>query len=105
MLFLSLAFEIDAFDLKLEHLFRSTLDRDVVEVNFKESILDTPLFRSSDGTTAWTYSGCYSALSSLAYRAGYRCSVSSYAIRRGAANVLDSKFPDDEGESHGLTWC
>lgn len=88
ILFLSIAFEHGAFELEPEDLFRTTLDRDVVEVNFKDAVLDTPLFRSSDGLSPWTYAGCYGAVRALAYRAGYRCTVSSYAIRRGCVNAL-----------------
>ena len=91
MFFLTLAYEHDAFNVKLEELFCATLDRSVVKVNFKDAALDTPLFRAADGTAAWTYAASYRALTELAYRAGYRCQVTSYAIRRGAANILESK--------------
>jgi hypothetical protein len=89
--FLALAFEHKAFDVDPEELYYATLERDVVEIKFKDAVLDAPLFRSLDGTTAWTYASCYKALTGLTYRAGYKCQVTSYAIRRGAANVLDSK--------------
>lgn len=91
MFFLTLAFEHDAFDINPEELFCATLDRSIVEVPFKDTALDTPLFRAADGTSAWTYAASYRALTELAYRAGYRCQVTSYAIRRGAANILESK--------------
>ncbi|KFY66947.1 hypothetical protein V496_01840 [Pseudogymnoascus sp. VKM F-4515 (FW-2607)] len=87
--FLTLAFEHKAFDVEPEELYYATIERDVVEIKFKDTVLDTPLFRSLDGTTAWTYASCYSALTGLTYRAGYRCQVTSYSIRRGAANILD----------------
>ncbi len=93
--FLAIAFEHGAFDLEAEDLFCSTLDRDVVEVNFNDAVLDTPLFRStrsSGGVSAWTYSGSHWAVKDLAYRAGYRCVVTSYAIRRGCVNVLSSEL-------------
>ncbi|KFZ20126.1 hypothetical protein V501_00286 [Pseudogymnoascus sp. VKM F-4519 (FW-2642)] len=89
MPFLTLAYEHDAFDIKPEELFCATLDRTVVEVPLKDAVLDTPLFRAADGTAAWTYAASYRALTELAYRAGYRCQVTSYAIRRGAANILE----------------
>jgi Protein of unknown function (DUF3435) len=101
MLFLSLAFKYRAFDLEADQLFSSALDREVVEVNFNEAVLDTPLFRSHDGVTAWTYAGCHNALTGLAYRAGYKCAVTSYAIRRGAANVLDSELLLEAVVGHG----
>ena len=92
MPFLSLAVKYGALDLEADRIFRPTLDRDIVEIDFKTDVLDTPVFRAVDGIKAWTYSGCHSALTSLAYRAGYNCRVTSYNIRRGAANVLDSKL-------------
>jgi hypothetical protein len=36
MPFLALAFKYGAFDLEEDYLFRPTLDRDVVEVNFRD---------------------------------------------------------------------
>lgn len=93
MPFLALAFDYGVFDLDASKLFSSTLDRDVVEVEFNKAVLDKPLFRSCDGITAWTYAGCHKALTEVAYRAGYRCAVTSYAVRRGAINVLDCELP------------
>lgn len=91
MPFLTLAYEHDAFDIKPEELFCATLDCSVAEVPLKDAVLDTPLFRAADGTAAWTYAASYCALTELVYCAGYRCQVTSYAIRRGAANILESK--------------
>ena len=100
-LFLHLAFEDDAFDTirTPEELFLYTTDREVVTFDFKDEIKNTPLLRSSascgrditEDVKAWTYSGCHGALIALAYRVGYRCRVTEYAIRRWAANVLASE--------------
>lgn len=97
MPFLILAFEHDAFSVTPETLFCDTIgQRESVEIPFKETALDMPLFRSQDGVTAWSHASSYAALTRLACRAGYECKVNSYCIRRGAANLLSGKYEKHE---------
>ena len=97
MPFLILAYEHDAFSVTPEALFRDTIgQRESVEIPFKETVLDMPLFRSQDGVTAWSHASSYAALTRLARRAGYECKVNPYCIRRGAANLLSGKYEKHE---------
>ncbi|RDL41173.1 uncharacterized protein BP5553_01152 [Venustampulla echinocandica] len=86
--FLAVAFEHNAFDCRPEDLFPSSIDSKVIEINFKTTVLDTPLFRGPDGVSVWQYNNCASHISELGYRAGYDCKITAYTFRRGAANRL-----------------
>lgn len=78
-LFLSLALQDNAFaDItRREQLYPKELNNEIVIIEFKESIPDTPLFRASsscDGRikdiAPWTYAGCHGQVVALGYRAG-----------------------------------
>lgn len=81
MPFLILAFEHDAFSVTPETLFCDTIgQRESVEIPFKETVLDMPLFRSQDGVTAWSHASSYAALTRLACRAGYECKMNHIVL-------------------------
>lgn len=102
-LFLGIAFADDAFEgiTNPEQLFRPKIGYEAKTFKFKKSVLNTPVFKAavschngpkgqiSDQIAAWAYSGCHKQLKGLGYRFGYRVPPTSYAIRRGAANILN----------------
>ena len=90
-LFLALAFQIDAFEVDLEDLFPVSMQEDALVVNFKDSVLDKPLFCNAAGDSPWTYAGASCMFKNLTWRAGYMINITLYVIRRGAINILDSK--------------
>ena len=97
MPFLILAYEHDEFSVEPETLFCDTIgQRESVEIPFKETVLDMPLFRSQDGVAACSHASSYAALTRLACRAGYECKVNPYCTRRGAANLLSGKYEKHE---------
>jgi hypothetical protein len=89
-LFLTLILADNVFpdDLQPDDLFKGDFGREVIELPFKESMLDVPIFRMSKSSTkGWSYSGCHAAFVALQERVGHE-GVTEYAFRRGAANVL-----------------
>jgi hypothetical protein len=89
-LFLSLIFADNVFpdDLHPHHLFNSDFSREVIELLFKESMLDVPIFRMSmSSTKGWSYAGCHGAFVAFQERFGHE-GVTEYAFRRGAVNLI-----------------
>lgn len=92
-LFQTLIFADNAFpNLEPHQLFyTSDFDYEVLELPFRETILDVPIFRKSRSSTeGWSYSGCHGAFVALMERIGHE-GVTEYAFRRGAANILISE--------------
>ena len=68
MPFLILAYKHDAFSAEPEPLFCDTIgQRERVEITFKETVLDMPLFQSQDGVARWSHASSYAALTRLAF--------------------------------------
>lgn len=104
--FLALAFSDNTFrapGLTPENFFSVVVpsQRNSIEFQWKESILDTPIFRRTENTTNGTGISPYRCLSDKVFRdqlqrlgfsAGYKDILTPYAVRRGAGNAVDSKF-------------
>lgn len=100
-LFLALAFADDAFATvaSIEELYDpKTCTTKYIDIPFKSSILNTPLFRSNasiksqDKAVPLTYSSFLSTLKNVAHRAGFKDHFTPYVIRRTAANILNGKL-------------
>ncbi|KAF8250945.1 hypothetical protein K440DRAFT_113864 [Wilcoxina mikolae CBS 423.85] len=102
--FLSLAFADNAFrapDLTPENFFSVFVppQRNSIEFQWKESILNTPVFRRTEHTVNGTGISPYRCLSDKVFRdqlrrlglsAGFKDILTPYAIRRGTGNAVDS---------------
>jgi len=101
-LFLGIAFADDAFEsiTDPEQLFCPKLECEARTFKFKKSVLNLPVFKAasscgkdqrSDQISAQTYSSSHLQFKGLGYRFGCRVPPTSYAIRRGAANILNGQ--------------
>lgn len=104
-LFLALAFADDAFaNIKnIEELYDPKIcTAKYIDIPFKESILDKPLFRnnrtmkSSEKVEALTYQAFNNSMRNLAQRAGFKDIFTSYVIRRTSANILNQHVTSAE---------
>jgi hypothetical protein len=108
-LFLALAFADDAFATvkSIDELYdKAICPGTYVDLPFRESILDTPVFQelnSCDEPTPWSYNGFHRSLKTLAQRAGFKDNFTSYILRRTSANILDSKSAFLNTPSHCTT--
>ncbi|KAI9773157.1 MAG: hypothetical protein M1840_008278 [Geoglossum simile] len=109
--FLALAIDDDAFEIpelkSPEHIFQIKVNRPrkSLHLRWKESILDTPVFRRSvraaDGirtshNMAMPYDTLNTYMKRLGRSAGFREDLKPYCIRRGTANSVDSIATDAE---------
>jgi hypothetical protein len=100
-LFLGLAFVDDAFENVTDPkmLFKNKLHSPMEVIKFKNSVLEKPLFwssmsckRNGGDDTAWSYAGGCGQVKGLGWWRGFRTPSLCYAIRRGAANVLNGLY-------------
>ncbi|TGO90359.1 hypothetical protein BPOR_0067g00010 [Botrytis porri] len=104
-LFLALAFADDAFATvnSIEELYDPSIcSAKYIDIQFKESVLNKPLFRSnrsmdaSHHAEALTYQAFNHSLRKIAQRAGFKDDFTSYVIRRTSANVLNQHVTSAE---------
>ena len=100
MAFLALAFADNAFKdsgiKEPEELFCLTVPdfKESLAIQWKPECMDTPVFRRQVNgvicdSTPWAYSDFNHCLKRLGFLAGYPQKLTSYALRRGAANPVD----------------
>jgi hypothetical protein len=93
MSFVRMALEDDAFadNIKTPEDFFATSkipsNRSVLHVRWKDSVLDTPIFRSDDGEK-WTYQALRKCLVRLGNATGYSDVMTTYCLRRGFGNAI-----------------
>jgi hypothetical protein len=117
--FLALAIDDDAFEIpelkSPEHIFQIKVNRlrKSLHLRWKESILDTPVFRRSvraaDGirtsdNMAMPYDTLNTYMKRLGRSAGFREDLKPYCIRRGTANAVDSMYALRIRTPTGLTY-
>ncbi|KAF5877807.1 uncharacterized protein Bfra_002177 [Botrytis fragariae] len=104
-LFLALAFADDAFETvkSIEELYDPSIcSAKYIDIQFKESALNKPLFRSnrsmeaSQDAESLTYQAFNHSLRKIAQRAGFKDIFTSYVIRRTSANVLNQHVTSAE---------
>ncbi|KAF7880459.1 uncharacterized protein EAF02_007305 [Botrytis sinoallii] len=104
-LFLALAFADDAFETvkNIEELYDPSIcSAKYIDVKFKESVLNKPLFRSNRSmeptldAESLTYQAFNHSLRKVAQRAGFKDIFTSYVIRRTSANVLNQHVTSAE---------
>ena len=100
--FLALAFADNAFRRpgisKPEDLFSFTIPhfKESLTIQWRPECMEPPVFcRQVNGvicdSTAWAYTDFNYGLKRLGFRAGYPQELTSYILRRGAANAVDCK--------------
>jgi hypothetical protein len=106
LLFLALAFADDAFrDVSnVRDFFRlkvpvdDNVQRQTLEIKFKDSVLDMPIFREISATStgftisdteAWSYGSVRTLTKELGRSAGFKQDITPYDMRRGAANKIE----------------
>jgi hypothetical protein len=106
LLFLALAFADDAFrDVSnVRDFFRlkvpvdDNVQRQTLDIKFKDSVLDMPIFREISATStgftisdteAWSYGSVRTLVKELGRSAGFKQDITPYDMRRGAANRIE----------------
>ena len=96
MPFLSIAYSCDVLahppkELFSDATYNQVQDRPVL-VEFRDETQCKPIFTAAlDNTKGLSFQAMYYKFSRLAFRVGYECPVTSYAIRRAAVSILASK--------------
>ena len=111
---LALAFADNAFasdDIKsAEDIYKLTVPefKESIHLKWKDEWMSRPIFRRACSTVngpvtsmvkALPYASYASHLSKIAVGAGFRANLTAYAFRRGAAQVINSKFLFESGSS------
>ena len=81
----------DLYTLEIPH-FKETLG-----IQWKPELLETPIFRQQvkgdiSDSVPWTYSDFNNRIKRLGLLSGYPQDLTSYVLRRGAANAIDCMF-------------
>ena len=81
----------DLFSLEIPH-FKESL-----AIQWRSEIMETPIFRRQVNggicnSTPWAFSDFNYSIKRLSFLSGYPQELSSYILRRGAANAVDCKF-------------
>jgi hypothetical protein len=72
--------------------------KETLKIRWKEEMMETPVFRRQQGdqicpTTPLVYSDLNQYLKRLGVLAGYPQKLTTYVLRRGAANAVDCRTP------------